>query len=110
MLIPISPNALLNGYNDTLIETLNELPIYMGGDNSTSPLLAVSQPPTHPANNTVAFFTGQDEYMMTRTYGKWIDQEYIKMRGKEYKSINEIVDYTYSPWRENVLLDGTDGM
>jgi|Transcript_46943 hypothetical protein len=32
------------------------------------------------------------------------------MAGKEYKSINKIEDYMFSPWKEPVLLDGTDGM
>ena len=46
---------------------------------------------------------------MTRVYGQWLEDEYIKMAGKEYVSINEIQDYKFSPWKEQVLLDGTDG-
>jgi len=32
------------------------------------------------------------------------------MKGKQYTSINNIEEYQYSPWKEPVLLDGTDGM
>ena len=47
---------------------------------------------------------------MTRTYGQWLDQEYIKIKSKEYKSLNVIDDYLFTPWSDEVLLDGTDGM
>ena len=82
----------------------------MGGDATTSPILALNNPPTHPTNNTVAFFTGEEDYTMTRTYGQWLGQEYIMMKGKQYTSINQIEEFIYSPWEEKVLLDGTDGM
>jgi len=82
----------------------------MGGDNTTSAFLALNNPPTHPTDNNVVFFTGVDDYKMTRQYGQWLGQEYIKMAGKEYTSINQIANYTYSPWKEPVILDGTDGM
>ena len=101
---------MIEGYTDPLVATLNETPIYMGGDNTTSPILALNDPPTHPKDNTVAFFTGEDDYTMTRTYGQWLGQEYIVMKGKQYTSLTKIEDFTYSPWREPVLLDGTDGM
>ena len=44
----------------------------MGGDKTKSPFFAVKKPPTNPANNTIAFFTGEDEYQMTRSYGQWL--------------------------------------
>jgi len=47
---------------------------------------------------------------MTRQYGQWLGQEYIKMKGAQYTSITQIEEYTYNPWEELVLLDGTDGM
>jgi len=105
-----TPREMIEGYTDPLVAQLATMPIYMGGDATTSSFLALNNPPTHPTDNTVAFFTGQDDYTMTRTYGKWLDQEYIKMKGKQYTSITQIEDYIYSPWKEPVLLDGTDGM
>lgn len=88
-----SPRELIEGYTDPLVAQLNAMPVYMGGDNTTSPVLAMNKPPTHPDNNTIAFFTGEDQYEMTRTYGKWLGSEYIQMAGKEYVSISEIQDY-----------------
>jgi len=61
-----SPREMIEGYTDPLVATLNETPIYMGGDNATSAFLALNNPPTHPTDNTVAFFTGTDEFEMTR--------------------------------------------
>lgn len=61
-----SPREMIEGYTDPLVATLNETPIYMGGDNTTSAFLALNNPPTHPTDNTVAFFTGEGEYEKTR--------------------------------------------
>ena len=53
---------MIDGYYDPLIETLNETPVWMGGDNTTSAFLSLADPPTHPKNNRISFFTGEDEY------------------------------------------------
>ena len=105
-----TPREMIEGYNDPLIEALAQLPIYLGGDNTTSPVLSMLDPPTHPTDNQVAFFTGEDDYKMTRVYGEWLGQEFIMIKGKEYKSLNDIQEFIFSPWPEKVLLDGTDGM
>ena len=105
-----TPRDVIEGYTDPLVATLAEIPIYMGGDATTSPFLAMNNPPTHPPNNTVAFFTGEDDYEMTRVYGKWLDSEYITMASAEYTSLTNIENITFSPWADRVLLDGTDGM
>lgn len=67
-----SPRDMIEGYNDPLIEQLALLPIYEGGDKTTSSFLALNNPPTHPTDNNVAFFTGVDDYTMTRSYGQWL--------------------------------------
>ena len=72
-----TPREVIEGYTDPLVETINATPLYMGGDNTTSAFLALNNPPTHPTGNTVAFFTGEDDYEMTRQYGQWLGQEYI---------------------------------
>lgn len=64
-----TPREVIDGYDDPLIQQLNSMPIYEGGDSTTSPTLSMANPPTHPPNNTVAFFTGEDDYEMTRVYG-----------------------------------------
>lgn len=78
---------MAEGYTDPLVATLNETPLYMGGDNTTSAKLALNDPPTHPKNNTIAFFTGEDDYPMTRAYGQWLGQENILIAGKQYTSL-----------------------
>ena len=47
---------------------------------------------------------------MTRTYGKWLNQPYISIEEKQYVSLTELTSELKSPWDENVLLKGTDGM
>ena len=110
LIAPHTPREVIEGYEDPLIQQLNSMPIYMGGDITTSATLAMSNPPTHPTENRVAFFTGEEDYEKTRVYGNWLGQNYIMIKGKQYTSINKVEDYLYSPWDEPVLLDGTDGM
>ena len=87
LIMKLTPREMIEGYNDPLVETLNKTPLYMGGDNSTSAFLSLNDPPTHPKNNTVSFFTGEDDYRMTRQYGQWLGQENILMKGKQYTSM-----------------------
>ena len=61
-----TPREMIEGYNDPLVEQLATMPIYEGGDSTTSPFLSLVNPPTHPTDNTVAFFTGVDDFTMTR--------------------------------------------
>ena len=104
-----SPRELIEGYTDPLVATLNQMPVYLGGDNTTSPFLAMNKPPTHPDNNRIGFFTGQEDYEFTRTYGQWLGHENILMAGKEYVSLTDIQEYLFSPWEDDVLIDGSDG-
>ena len=78
---------MIEGYIDPLYETLNSLELIKGGDKTVNPFLALNNLPTRPLNNKIALFTGEDDYEMTRTYGKWLDQSYIMMNGSEYTSI-----------------------
>ena len=32
------------------------------------------------------------------------------MSGSQYTSLNAVEDYTFSPWTEQVALNGTDGL
>ena len=105
-----SPREMIEGYFDPFIETLNETPVWMGGDKTTSSFLSLAKPPTLPNDNKVALFTGENNSKMTRTYGNWLNQEYIMLRDEEYVSISETNSYLYSPWEEKVFINGTDGM
>lgn len=70
----------------------------------------MDDPLTHPTDNTIAFYTGEDAYLKTRTYGRWLDEEQIKVKTQDYTSLRSVDELLYSPWREPVNLDGTDGM
>ena len=105
-----TPREFIEGYTDPLIEKLNGTPVYMGGDQTTSPVLSLDNPPTHPTDNRISFFTGEGNYKNTRRYGSWLDKDTIRIQKKDYVSINELYNTTFSPWEEEVHLDGTDGM
>ena len=47
---------------------------------------------------------------MTRSYDLLQDQKFIKIKGKEQISLSETQDTVVSPWKDDVLFNGTDGM
>lgn len=108
-----SPRELIEGYTDPLIQSLTTMPIFKGGDNTQSPFLSIITAPTAPVMNKIAFFMGTDDtpwsYLMTRSYAKWIDSQYINMLKNDYTSLNVTVPILVNPWLEQVPLNGTDG-
>lgn len=110
LFIKSTPKDYLDGFNDPLIETLQSLPVYLGGDQTTSPFLSLNAAPTSPVNNPIALLTGVDDYMLTRQQARWLDNQYVSIETKDYTSMTELYTTTYNPWTEQVLLDGTDGM
>jgi len=73
--------------------------------------LSLDKPPTHPDDNTVAFYTGEDNYELTRTYAQWLGQDQIMIKAQDYKSLTEVEDILYAPWPgDDNYFDGTDGM
>lgn len=73
LFISATPRQFIEGYTDPLIATLNSMPVYLGGDQTVSAFLALDAPPTHPVNNTIAFLTGEDNYLLTRNYALWLN-------------------------------------
>ncbi len=72
--------------------------------------MSLNESPINPKNNPVVFFTGTDDYLLTRSFGQWLGKSYISMAEKDYKNIYELKDINRMPWGEPVPLDGTDGM
>ena len=105
-----TPRELIEGYNDTMIESLHEVPLYEGGDATAQAYYSLSNPPQRPANSSVAFFTGQNDYKMTRQYATWQNTTNIMLNGTYYTSISQTADHQYSPWGKEVPLGGTDGL
>jgi hypothetical protein len=82
----------------------------MGGDQTMDPFLSLNAPPTHPANNSISFMTGVDNYELTRTVGLWIGDNTIKVPSKAYETLTSVVDINYNPWPIEIEIYGTDGI
>lgn len=86
------------------------MPVYLGGDQTTSSFLALDAPPTHPVNNSIAFFTGEDNYKLTRDYALWLNSSEVLVMALDYTSMTQLEPAPYAPWLEPEVLQGTDGM
>ena len=100
LFIYATPREFIEGYTDPLLQDLNETPIYEGGDQTISPIMSMDAPPTHPPNNPMSFYTGEDDYELTRTYNLWLDADHITIAAKDYESLYSVVDAPFNPWRE----------
>ena len=89
------------------------MPVYMGCDITQDPLLSIEFSPTNPKNNTMAFLTGEGndkfDYLFTRLYSKWLNNENVYIRGHDYVTINKTEEVFYQPWIEAIEVNGTDG-
>jgi hypothetical protein len=89
------------------------MPIYKGGDQTQSPFLSTIYAPTNPINNTIAFLSGEGEdkfdYLFTRSYSKWLNQDLIWRQTRDYTSINVTETVFRQPWLEPIEVNGTDG-
>lgn len=108
-----TPRELIEGYIDPLVYSLTQQPVYMGGDVTNSPFLSIIFSPTNPLNNSMAFFQGDGDedysYLLTRTYSKWMGQQQVYIKKKDYTSLNQTNDVFFNPWNEPVEVNGTDG-
>lgn len=93
-----TPREYIEGFTDPTVYALSQTPVYAGGDQTVDPFMAINQSPTSPVNNTVVFFTGTDDYMYTRRMARWLDQEYITIKKKDYDSISTLSDSYVEPW------------
>jgi hypothetical protein len=42
--------------------------------------------------------TGADNYALTRTMGLWLNEPSIRVAGKDYATLNTVVDVNFNPW------------
>jgi hypothetical protein len=56
----------------------------MGGDQTINPFLSLNMPPNHPQNNAMSFFTGVDNYQLTRQMRYWLDNTNVRVASKVY--------------------------
>ena len=104
-----TPRQMAEGYNDTLVYQMSQLPVWMGGDQCTSPFLTINDGPTAPRNFSVGFLTGADDYMYTRWISSWLESENICVQKKDYSTMYDTYAFASNPWPEEVPLLGTDG-
>jgi len=71
--------------------------------------MSLNDSPTNPRDNPIVFFTGKDDYLMTRQFGKWLDIGHITLKRKDYQSLLNLTDVCENPWSVEVPLKGTDG-
>lgn len=71
--------------------------------------MSLNQDPTTTPNNPIQLFEGTDDYTKTRSYGKWLDRDYVSVKKQDYVNIYELETIYFEPWSERVYLDGTDG-
>jgi len=64
---------------------------------------------THPANNSISFFTGEGSYELTRTMGLWLGQNSVRVQGLTQTSVKTVEYDPYNPWAVDVPVIGTDG-
>ncbi len=59
----MTPRDTIEGYNDPLVQTLSEIPVYLAGDATNPVKMSINIDPLMPLNNNVAMFQGTDDYM-----------------------------------------------
>ncbi len=79
-----TPKEYIEGFDDPLIYQMSQMPVYMGGDQTNPPNMAINRSPTLPPNNTIVMFTGTDDFTYTRKVARWLELDYITMKKKNY--------------------------
>lgn len=93
-----SPREYIEGFNDPLVSLLATTPVYMGGDSTNSPFMAINSAPTSPPNIMLGLFTGSDNYIMTRMISSWFERDYVTVRRKDYEDIYNLKTIYANPW------------
>lgn len=58
----------------------------------------------------MSFFTGEDKFENTRVYSKWLTHSWVTIVKKKYLNVDKFEYYEHSPWEDEEMLDGTDGL
>ena len=99
----------IEGYNDKGLLEASMMQLEEGGDPTISPWMSINDSPTNPINSTDCFFVGDDKHGLTRSYGLWLNNRYVRMQGPQIKGIREYETGLFNPWAEDVAVRGTDG-
>ena len=93
-----TPREYIEGYLDPIVYGLTQLPLYKGGDATADPKLSINRAPTTPLNVPMSFFTGTDDYTLTRRFGTWLDNNAITIKRKDYVNLYETDVVYVEPW------------
>jgi len=88
----------IEGYNDTSIQEVNQMTLEQGGDPTADPWMSINDTPSNPPNGTHSFFCGDDESTLTRSYGEWLQNNYLSMEDIKIKGIRDWEKVTKNPW------------
>ena len=83
----LTPRQMIEEYIDPTIEKLSKIPMYKGGSKLQNPFVSLNVPVTTPYNIDMAYYTGTDDYLLTRSFATWHNRDYISVKRKEYTSI-----------------------
>ncbi|CDW73912.1 scavenger receptor class member 2 [Stylonychia lemnae] len=105
-----TPNETIGGYIDPLFYQYNQIPVYMGGNQTHSTEQSYKSPRQAPSRGSVAFFTGADgDYLEVKKYARWQNHDDIVVIRKSYDTIWDLDENNaIRPWSQIVYLDGTD--
>ena len=105
-----TPREYIEGYNDTLVAGLASTPMEAGGSPTSSPFMSINGPDgRYGPVNEISFFVGDDEYELTRQYGKWLNSTSIAMPAFETKGLRTFTPFLRNPWGDMVAMNGSDG-
>lgn len=99
----------IEGYEDKILAEASMQTLEEGGDPTIDPWISINDNPTNPINSTDCFFVGDDKSILTRQYGMWLNNRYLKMQGPQIKGTRSWETGLFNPWKENVPIRGTDG-
>lgn len=106
--IKLTPQQVINGYQDNFIQDLSEIPVYMGGDQTSFSSYKFL---SNTTDSDMAFWTGEGVTSYTRKIGLYNNGVNITYTGKKVESITTTSqDAEYSPWSDTQMIDGTDGI
>jgi hypothetical protein len=87
MFASLTPKQIIEGYLDTtLVNKLAQQPIYQGGNILLSGYYQVNVPEAVTPVGSVydAFFTGEDDFKLTRTWAKFNGKQTVSVNQEEY--------------------------
>jgi len=98
----------IEGYTDKILKKASMETFEEGGDPTINPVISINDSPTSPVNGTDSFFVGSDKHSLTREYGFWLNNRYLKVQMPQIKGLRSWNNDMVNPWKTNVPMRGTD--